>query len=70
MLNIALGLLGGLILSWFGFYEVVNVGMVEVFHTTITTTGYYFLFGIFGALRSIGKSFNEENTLTFNKDKK
>lgn len=57
MLNIAFALLGGLILSWFGFDHTVQTGMKEVFDVTISTTGYFFLFGFLGALRSIGTSF-------------
>lgn len=57
MLAIALSLLGGLILSWFGFDHTVIQGMKEVFDVTISQTGYFFLFGLLGACRSIGVSF-------------
>ncbi|MFS0905838.1 hypothetical protein AB3N02_22705 [Priestia aryabhattai] len=57
MFRIAWSLLAGLILSWFGFDHVVIQGMLEVFNQTITSTGYYFLFGLMGALQSIGAWF-------------
>lgn len=46
-------LLSGWILQLFGFDHVVQTGMLEVFGKTISHTGYYFLFGTMGALRSI-----------------
>jgi hypothetical protein len=57
MFRIAFSLLAGLILSWFGFDHAVIQGMLEVFNQTITMTGYYFLFGMMGALQSIGMWF-------------
>lgn len=46
-------LLAGWILSWFGFDNVVQTGMKEVFDIAITQTGYYFVFGLLGAIKSI-----------------
>lgn len=66
MFHIAGSLLGALILSWFGFDNVVDTGMHEVFGKNISTTGYYFLFGLLGALRSVGYAFNSTK-LNFNK---
>lgn len=62
MLYIGFALLSGLILSWFGFDYIVRIGMEEVFGKSITMTGYYFLFAIFGALKSIAASFNGGNS--------
>jgi hypothetical protein len=53
MFTIAISLLIGWILSLFGFKAVVILGMAQVFGVTITSTGYYFLFGLWGALRSV-----------------
>ena len=53
MLAIALSLLGGWILSWFGFKAVVITGMAQVFGVSITSVGYYFLFGMMGFLRQL-----------------
>jgi hypothetical protein len=53
MLYIAFSLLGGLILSWFGFESVLQTGMYEFFNLNISTTGYYFFFGMLGALKSV-----------------
>lgn len=65
---IALSLLGGLILSWFGFDLVVAIGMKEVFDVTISNTGYYFLFGLLGAMRSIAFAFSGKSTVKFNNE--
>jgi hypothetical protein len=77
MLNIAFSLLGGLILSWFGFDAVVQTGMKEVFDVTVSTTGYYFLFGALGAMKSVarltglgyGKQATEDLRIKLNKKK-
>lgn len=53
MLAIAGSLLGGWILSLFGFKGVVIAGMAQVFGVALNSTGYYFLFGALGAMRSI-----------------
>lgn len=53
MMRMAWMLLAGLILSWFGFDHLVIQGMLEVFNQTITSTGYYFMFAMIGALQSI-----------------
>jgi membrane protein implicated in regulation of membrane protease activity len=53
MLAIAWALLGGWILSWFGFKAVVIAGMAQVFGLTINTLGYYFLFAMFGVARKL-----------------
>lgn len=57
MFFITASLLGGWILSLFGFDGAVEVGMKEVFNVEISQTGYYFLFGLIGALRSISANF-------------
>lgn len=77
MLAIAWSLLGGWVLSLFGFQGVVIAGMLQVFGVTINALGYYFLFGMFGALRrlvglnSLGKKQSAnptvELTTTFDK---
>lgn len=53
IIDIASALTAGWILSWFGFDDLVIKGAKEIFGMTISTTGYYFLFAILGALRSI-----------------
>ena len=70
MLSIAGALLGGWILSWFGFDNLVISGMMELFGKTITTTGYYFMFAIMGALSSIALKFKSMASLDFNKKNK
>lgn len=64
LVHIVSALLAGLILSWFGFDKLVINGMKEIFGVSISTTGYYFLFAILGALRGIGSiigaSFNSD----------
>lgn len=65
MLYIALSLFGGWILSLFGFDAVVMAGMLELFGKTISTTGYYFLFGLLGALKSLFRYFREQPTIEF-----
>uniref|UniRef100_A0AB39C7A0 Holin n=1 Tax=Bacillus phage KoopaTroopa TaxID=3234046 RepID=A0AB39C7A0_9CAUD len=57
MFSIIGALLGGWILQLFGFDAVVQTGMLELFGKTISTTGYYFMFGGMGALKSITKKF-------------
>lgn len=56
MLYIALSLLSGWILSLFGFDAVVIQGVFELFGKTITSTSYYFLFGVLGALNLFSAS--------------
>lgn len=53
MFTIIGALLGGWILQLFGFDAVVQTGMLELFGKTISTTGYYFLFGAMGALKGV-----------------
>jgi hypothetical protein len=53
MIRMGFMLLAGLIMSWFGFDHLVIHGMMEVFNQTITSTGYYFLFAMIGALQSV-----------------
>ena len=53
MLPIIGGLLGGWILALFGFESVVIAGMAQLFGITINATGYYFMFAIMGAIKSI-----------------
>ena len=51
------GLLSGWILSLFGFIELVQGAMLELFNMPITSTSYYFIFAlvgfIVGAIRAI-----------------
>ncbi|UGO48000.1 hypothetical protein PQE72_gp186 [Bacillus phage vB_BanS_Skywalker] len=53
MFSIIGALLGGFILQLFGFDNVVQTGMLEVFGKTISDTSYYFLFGMMGASKSV-----------------
>jgi hypothetical protein len=57
MLAIAWALLGGWILSLFGFKAVVVAGMAQVFGITINTLSYYFLFAMYGVARQLAVSF-------------
>lgn len=59
MLTIAGSLLAGWILKLFGFNILVTAGMAQVFGVTINTLGYYFLFAMLGAFRSVGFSFSQ-----------
>jgi len=65
MLAITLSLLGGLILSLFGFDAVVMQGMLEVFNKELSTSGYYFLFGVFGALKQLALLLSSRKDKTF-----
>lgn len=58
MFTIIGGLLGGWILGLFGFKAVVIAGMAQVFGVTINVLGYYFLFAMMGALKSVATFFN------------
>lgn len=53
MFGIIGGLLGGWILALFNFDAVVIEGMMQLFGLAIDKTGYYFLFAIMGALKSV-----------------
>ncbi|MDS7057078.1 hypothetical protein NXG04_07250 [Klebsiella pneumoniae] len=53
MFSIIGALLGGWILQLFGFDAVVQTGMLELFGKTISTTGYYFMFGAMGAIKNV-----------------
>jgi choline-glycine betaine transporter len=53
MLWIAGSLLTGWILNLFGFDNLVQTGMKEIFDVTITKSGYYFIFGLIGMLKFI-----------------
>lgn len=53
LLSISTSLLIAFILSWFGFDKVVIKGMYELFDISITKTGYYFIFGLFGMAKSL-----------------
>jgi hypothetical protein len=66
MLTIVGSLLAGWILKLFGFSAVVTAGMAQVFGVTINTLGYYFLFAMIGALKSVGMSFGGGLKLNFN----
>lgn len=70
LLQIATALLTGLVLSWFGFDDLIIHGMKEIFGVTISMTGYYFLFAIVGALRSVGVVFNPNHPLFQRQNKK
>ncbi|MCR4362003.1 hypothetical protein NUG13_11760 [Bacillus subtilis] len=50
MLSMVFALLGGWILSLFGFDTVVIDGAKELFHISITTAGYYLIFAILGLI--------------------
>ncbi len=47
-------IIGGLLVGWFlalfNFDHLVIQGALEIFNITMTKTGYYFLFAIFGAI--------------------
>ena len=58
-------LLGGWILSLFGFDGVVIAGMLQVFGLTIDSLGYYFLFASAGVLKSV-LNFNKDSVIKFN----
>ena len=53
MVSIIGALFGGWILSLFGFKGVVVAGMAQLFGITINTLGYYFMFAMLGALKSV-----------------
>ena len=53
MFGIISGLLSGWILGLFGFQGVVIAGMAQVFGVTINALGYYFMFAMFGVVKSI-----------------
>lgn len=50
MFYIVLWLLWALVLGWFGFDTVVQVGMKEIFDIAISNTTYFFIFGAMGML--------------------
>lgn len=56
MIYIILAIITGWILTIFGLDSVVITGMSEVFDKDITTTGYFFLFALLGALKSVTSS--------------
>ncbi len=58
MFGIIGGLLGGWILGLFGFKAVVIEGMSQVFGVTLNVLGYYFLFGLMGATKSVVSYFS------------
>lgn len=51
MLWILASLLMGLILDWFGFDHTMKQGMKEIFDVYITSSGYYFIFGLMGMVK-------------------
>ena len=58
------GLISGWFLSLFGFVTVVKTGMNELFNIAISTTTYYFMFAILGALGNmiiIGRTKRRDN---------
>jgi hypothetical protein len=67
MLLILASMLGGWILSLFGFKAVVITGMAQVFGVSLTSTGYYFLFALKGMLCQVfafgRKTINGSNPL-------
>lgn len=52
MLFMAMSLLGGWIMSLFGFKAVVVTGMAQLFGVSITSLGYYFIFAMIGLVNS------------------
>lgn len=69
MFGIIGGLLGGWILALFGFESVVIAGMAQLFGITINATGYYFMFALMGAIKSIIALVKREpSELNFNFD--
>ena len=73
MLSIIGGLFGGWVLGLFGFKGVVIAGMAQLFGITINTLGYYFMFAMMGAIKSIimtAKSKPSEFNLNFDDLKK
>ena len=70
MFGIIGGLLGAWILALFNFDAVVIEGMMQLFGLAINKTGYYFMFALMGALKSILMIFNRKPIeLDFNKNK-
>ena len=53
MVGIIGALFSGWILGLFGFKGVVIAGMAQLFGITINVLGYYFLFAMMGALKSV-----------------
>ena len=73
MLSIIGGLFGGWVLALFGFESVVIAGMAQLFGITINATGYYFMFALMGAIKSVimtAKSKPSEFNLNFDDLKK
>lgn len=71
MFGIIGGLLGGWILALFNFDAVVIEGMLQLFGLAINKTGYYFLFAMMGALKSVALVFSRKPvSLDLNKEKK
>lgn len=53
MIAIILSLLGGWILNLFGFDTLLIAGMSQLFGVTMTSAGYYTIFGLLGMARSV-----------------
>lgn len=69
MLFIAGSLFGAWILSWFGFKGLVIAGMAQLFGVSITSVGYYFMFAMMGALKSVIFAFKNNSFQWGKKDK-
>ena len=70
MLSIVGSLLGGWILSLFGFKGLVVAGMSQLFGVTIGSAGYYTMFGLLGMARSVGYSVNGGLKMNFQPNQK
>lgn len=69
MLNIAFSLLGAWILNWFGFANLVNDGMTQLFGIHISISSYYFIFACIGEIKSIINTFHYPNIKISDKNK-
>ncbi len=50
IMGIICGLLVGWIFKLFGFYQIVDIGILTLFNIHLNVETYYFLFAILGAL--------------------
>lgn len=58
-------LLGGWILSLFGFKGLLIAGMSQIFGITITNAGYYTIFALVGMLQSIAIQIRGKKVIKF-----
>lgn len=68
MLSIAVALLGAWILNWFGFANLVNTAMIELFNISISIHSYYFISACIGAIKTILRTLKPEVVKINNKD--